>query len=53
MRERTLPLNTRYPLRHELQLLLEKAGFECLDLYRDYEKNPFDGTSEIIAVARR
>jgi SAM-dependent methyltransferase len=53
MRERTLPLNTRYTFRYELQLLLEKAGFECVDFFRDYEKNPFDGTGEIIAVARR
>ena len=53
LRERTLPLNTRYTFRHELGLLLERAGFECIDFFRDYEKNPFDGTGEIIAVARR
>jgi SAM-dependent methyltransferase len=53
MRERTLPLNTRYTFQHELGLLLELTGFECLDFFRDYEKNPFDGTGEIIAVARR
>jgi len=51
--ERTLPLNTRYTFRYELGLLLERAGFECLDFFRDYERNPFDGTGEIIAVARK
>lgn len=53
LRERTLPLNTRYTFRHELSLLLERAGFECMDFFRDYEKNPFDGTGEIIPLARR
>jgi hypothetical protein len=24
-----------------------------VDVYRDYDKNPYDGTGEIIAVARR
>jgi SAM-dependent methyltransferase len=52
-RERTLPLSTRYTFRYELQLLLERAGFEMVDVYRDYDKNPYDGTGEIIAVARR
>ena len=51
--ERTLPLTTRYTFRYEMQLLLERAGFELVDVYRDYERNPFDGTGEIIAVARR
>ena len=53
VRERTLPLTTRYTFRYELQLLLERAGFELVDLFRDYDKNPYDGTGEIIAVARR
>jgi hypothetical protein len=53
VRERTLPLDTRYTFRYELQLLLERAGFEMVDLFRDYDRNPFDGTGEIIAVARR
>ena len=53
VRERALPLTTRYTFRYELQLLLERAGFELLNLYRDYDKNPYDGTGEIIAVARR
>jgi SAM-dependent methyltransferase len=53
VRERTLPLTTRYTFRYELQLLLERAGFEIVDVYRDYDMNPYDGTGEIIAVARR
>jgi SAM-dependent methyltransferase len=53
VRERTLPLSTRYTFRYELQLLLERVGFEVVDVYRDYDKNSYDGTGEIIAVARR
>jgi SAM-dependent methyltransferase len=53
VRERTLPLTTRYTFRYEMQLLLERAGFEWFDVFRDYARNPFDGTGEIIAVARR
>jgi SAM-dependent methyltransferase len=53
IRERTLPLDTRYTFRYELQLLLEKTGFEVLEVYRDYDKNPYDGTGEIIMVAQR
>ncbi len=52
MRERTLPMDTRYTFRYELQLLWEKTGFEVLEVYRDFEKNPFDGTGEIIVLAR-
>ena len=53
VRERTLPLTTRYTFRYELQLLLERVGFERIDVYRDYDQNSYDGTGEIIAVARR
>ena len=53
VRERTLPLYTRYTFRYELQLLLERAGFEVIDVFRDYDRHPYDGTGEIIAVARR
>ncbi len=53
VRERTLPLSTRYTFRYELQLLLEQVGFQVVDIFRDYDKNPYDGTGEIIAVARR
>jgi hypothetical protein len=53
MRKRTLPLGTHYTFRYELQLLLENTGFEVLEVFRDYDKNPFDGTGEIIIVAQR
>ena len=53
MRERIVPMVTRYTFRYELQLLLERVGFEIVDTYRDYEGNPFDGTGEIIAMTRR
>jgi len=53
VRERTVPMDTRYTFRFELQLLLERSGFEVLELYRDYDRNPYDGTGEIIAVSRR
>jgi SAM-dependent methyltransferase len=53
VRERIVPMVTRYTFRYELQLLLERVGFEIVDIYRDYEGNPFDGTGEIIAVTRR
>jgi hypothetical protein len=52
-RERIIPLDTRYTFRYELQLLLEKVGFEIIDIFRDYDKNAFDGTGEIIMVAKR
>lgn len=53
VRERVIPMDTRYTFRYELLLLLEKMGFEVQDVFRDYERNPFDGTGEIIVVARK
>ncbi|HEX6386700.1 MAG TPA: class I SAM-dependent methyltransferase [Anaerolineae bacterium] len=53
VRQRTVPMDTRYTFRYELQLLLERTGFEVVDVFRDYDKSPYDGTGEIIAVARR
>jgi len=53
VRSRTVPLATRYSFRFELQLLLEKAGFEIEALFGDYDKRPFDWTGEIIFVARK
>ena len=52
VRERLVPLYTRYTFRYELQLLLERAGLELAGLFRDYEQNAYDGTGEMIAVAR-
>jgi SAM-dependent methyltransferase len=53
VRERLVPVRMRYTFRYELQLLLERAGFERVALFRDYEKHPYDGTGELIAVTRR
>ncbi|UCE07173.1 MAG: class I SAM-dependent methyltransferase [bacterium] len=53
VRQRTVPMNTRYTFRYELQLLLQRVGFEIIDFFGDYEQHPFDGKGEIIAVARR
>ena len=51
--ERTIPLSMRYTFRYEMQLLLEKVGFEVVEFFRDYDKNSFDGVGEIIVVAQR
>lgn len=53
VRERVISLRTRYLFRHELQHLLETVGFQIMEVYRDYDKNPYDGTGEMIMVARR
>lgn len=53
LRERLVPLSTRYLFRDELRQLLESAGFQVLDEFRDYNRNPYDGTGELLVVARR
>ena len=53
VRGHRLPMSTRYTFRYEMQLLLEAAGFEITDLFRDFEKNPYDGSGELIVVAKR
>jgi len=47
------PLDMRYTFRYELQLLFEKVGFQVTDVFRDYERHPYDGTGEIIMVGRK
>ena len=51
--ERIVPLYTRYTFRYELQYLLERAVFELTNMFRDYERNPYDGTGEMIVVAHK
>jgi len=51
--ERTVPMDMRYASRYELQLLMERVGFEIINIFRDYDKNPFNGKYEIIMVARK
>ena len=53
VRTRIVPLDTRYTFRYELELLLEKAGFNVQSIFRDYDKKPYDATGEIIAVAQK
>ena len=53
VKKRKVPMATRYTFRWELQLLLEATGFDLVDIYRDYDKSPYDGTGELIAVACR
>ena len=53
VRERTFSISHRYTFRYELQLLLERVGFEVVEVYRDYDRSPYDGTGEILTVARR
>lgn len=53
IRERLVPVRTRYIFRIELELMLNTAGFEVVDIFRDYSKNPYDGTGEMIVVTQR
>lgn len=53
VRERRIPLRMRYLFRSELQELLETIGFQIIDTFRDYNRNPYDGTGETIVLARR
>ena len=53
VRTSLVPLQTRYTFRYELQLLLEKAGYHVLSVFKDFEKNPYDGVGEIIIVAEK
>jgi ubiquinone/menaquinone biosynthesis C-methylase UbiE len=52
-RTKTVPMDTRYTFRFEMQLLLERVGFEVLTIYRDYKKRNYDGTGEIITISKR
>lgn len=53
VRERIVPLYTRYTFRYEMQYLVERAGFEVLQVFRDYDRNHYDGTGEMIVVAQK
>jgi len=52
-RERHIPVYMRYLFRDELQRLFEMTGFQVVAVFRDYDRNAYDGTGEMIAVARR
>ncbi|MDX1601224.1 MAG: class I SAM-dependent methyltransferase [Anaerolineales bacterium] len=49
------PLEMRYLFRYELEHLLERCGFELLDLYADFERKPYGSTypGELICLARK
>lgn len=52
LRRTAVELRLRYFTRFELELLLERAGFEIESLFGDYELSPFGPTSDrLIAVA--
>lgn len=53
IRTKIVPMDTRYTFRYELQLLLEKVGFEVLTIFSDYEKRIYDGKGEIIIVSKK
>lgn len=53
VRERIVPMTMRYTSRYELQLLMERVGFEVIDVFSDYDKRPFTGKHEIIMVGRK
>ncbi len=53
VRERVVPVDMRYTFRYELELLLEKAGFDVVDVFRYYDRNVYDGTGEIIMVGTK
>lgn len=52
-KERHIPLYMRYLFRDELESLLDVVGFHGEHIFRDYNKNPYDGTGEMVVVARR
>ncbi len=57
VRRRNTPLFMRLTFRYELQLLLENAGYGIIEVFRDYDKNKYESSQEIIKeiimVARR
>jgi SAM-dependent methyltransferase len=52
-RRRVVDVITRYILRDEMQNLLELAGFEIVNWYRDFNKKMYSGRGEMIVVAKR
>jgi SAM-dependent methyltransferase len=50
--DETTELRLRWLYRYELEHLLARAGFEPVAFYRGFDRAPFDGTGEIVVVAR-
>ncbi len=53
VRIRPVPLYTRFTFRYELELLLAASEFSVQSIFRDYDKTPYDGTGEIIVLAKK
>ncbi len=53
IRTKSVPMETRYTFRYELELLLEKTGFRIQSLFRNFSKEPYEGTGKIIVVATK
>jgi len=53
VQSKMVPVVMRYSFRFELQLLLEKVGFKIDSLFGGYDERPYDGTGEIIFVAKK
>ncbi|MFC1742672.1 methyltransferase domain-containing protein [Candidatus Riflebacteria bacterium] len=53
LKEKILPMITRYTFPYEMQLLLEKVGFTVEGIYRDYDENKYDGTGEMLTVCTK
>ena len=53
VRVRQVPLYTRFTFHYELELLLSASGFSVQEIFRDYDKAPYDGTGEIIVVVKK
>lgn len=54
VRRTVVPMTLRYVFRYELVLLLDKAGYDLVALYSDYDMSPYgDGGPRMIAVAQK
>lgn len=53
VRQKLVPLHTRYMLPGELEALLKETGFRVTESFGDYERKPFTGTGDLIIVAQR
>jgi ubiquinone/menaquinone biosynthesis C-methylase UbiE len=53
IREKLVPLHTRYMLPGELEALLKDSGYQVMESFGDHERNPFTGTGDLIIVAQR
>jgi len=50
--EETAEIRMRWFFRYEVEHLLARAGFEPIAFYGGFDRRPYDGTGEIVAMAR-